>query len=44
MIGIRGLRKKFSAVEAVRDVTFSAADGTVVGLQGPNGAGKTVRC
>jgi sodium transport system ATP-binding protein len=41
MIEIRGLRKKFGAVEAVRDVTFSAADGTVVGLVGPNGAGKT---
>jgi len=41
MIEIRGLRKKFGAVEAVRDVTFSAADGTVVGLLGPNGAGKT---
>jgi len=41
MIEIRGLRKKFGDVEAVRDVTFSAADGTVVGLLGPNGAGKT---
>jgi sodium transport system ATP-binding protein len=41
MIEIQGLRKKFGAVEAVRDVTFSAADGTVVGLLGPNGAGKT---
>jgi sodium transport system ATP-binding protein len=28
-------------VEAVRDVSFRAADGTVVGLLGPNGAGKT---
>jgi len=41
MIEIRGLRKKFGTVEAVRDVSFSAADGTVVGLLGPNGAGKT---
>jgi sodium transport system ATP-binding protein len=41
VIEIRGLRKKFGAVEAVRDVSFSAADGTVVGLLGPNGAGKT---
>ena len=41
MIEIQGLRKKFGAVEAVRDVSFSAADGTVVGLLGPNGAGKT---
>ena len=41
MIEIRGLRKRFGAVEAVRDVSFSAGDGTVVGLLGPNGAGKT---
>lgn len=41
MIEIRGLRKKFGAVEAVRDVSFSASDGSVVGLLGPNGAGKT---
>jgi sodium transport system ATP-binding protein len=41
VIEIRGLRKKFGAVEAVRDVSFSVADGTVVGLLGPNGAGKT---
>jgi len=41
VIEIRGLRKKFGAVEAVRDLSFSAGDGTVVGLLGPNGAGKT---
>jgi sodium transport system ATP-binding protein len=41
MIEIQALRKSFGAVEAVRDVSFSAADGTVVGLLGPNGAGKT---
>jgi sodium transport system ATP-binding protein len=41
MIEIRGLRKKFGTVEAVRDVSFSARDGSVVGLLGPNGAGKT---
>ena len=41
MIDIQGLRKSFAAVAAVRDVSFSAADGTVVGLLGPNGAGKT---
>jgi len=41
MIEIQGLRKSFGAVQAVRDVSFSAADGTVVDLLGPNGAGKT---
>ena len=41
MIEIQGLRKKFGTVEAVRDVSFSASDGSVAGLLGPNGAGKT---
>jgi sodium transport system ATP-binding protein len=41
MIAITGLRKHFGHVEAVRDVTFNAGDGTVTGLLGPNGAGKT---
>jgi sodium transport system ATP-binding protein len=41
VIEIQGLRKSFGAVEAVRDVSFRAGDGTVVGLLGPNGAGKT---
>ena len=41
MIAIAGLRKHFGHVEAVRDVTFGAADGTVTGLLGHNGAGKT---
>jgi sodium transport system ATP-binding protein len=41
VIEIQGLRKSFGSVAAVRDVSFSAADGTVVGLLGPNGAGKT---
>jgi len=41
VIEIQGLRKRFGTVEAVRDVSFRAEDGTVVGLLGPNGAGKT---
>jgi sodium transport system ATP-binding protein len=41
VIAIRGVRKHFGHVEAVRDVTFTAAHGTVTGLLGPNGAGKT---
>jgi sodium transport system ATP-binding protein len=41
VIAITGVRKHFGHVEAVRNVTFSAADGTVVGLLGHNGAGKT---
>jgi sodium transport system ATP-binding protein len=41
VIEIQGLHKKFGHVEAVRGVSFGAADGTVTGLLGPNGAGKT---
>jgi sodium transport system ATP-binding protein len=41
MIDIAGLKKQFGHVQAVREVTFEAADGTVTGLLGPNGAGKT---
>jgi len=41
MITVQGLAKSFGAVQAVRDVSFDAADGRVTGLLGPNGAGKT---
>lgn len=41
MIAIQGLRKRFGAVDAVREVGFRAGDGSVTGLLGPNGAGKT---
>jgi len=35
------LKKHFGAVEAVRDVSFTARDGCITGLLGPNGAGKS---
>ncbi len=41
MIAITGVRKRFGHVEAVRDVSLTATDGSVTGLLGPNGAGKT---
>jgi sodium transport system ATP-binding protein len=41
MIETQALAKAFGPVQAVRDVTFSAADGAITGLLGPNGAGKT---
>jgi sodium transport system ATP-binding protein len=41
MIEVRNLHKRFGAVTAVEDVSFSASDGVVTGLLGPNGAGKT---
>ncbi len=41
MIRVEGLAKRFGEIEAVRDVTFTAPDGSITGLLGPNGAGKT---
>ena len=41
MIEARGLSKRFGTVLAVRDVSFTAADGRITGLLGPNGAGKS---
>jgi sodium transport system ATP-binding protein len=41
MIAVESLAKRFGAVEAVRDVSFAAADGRITGLLGPNGAGKS---
>jgi sodium transport system ATP-binding protein len=41
MIEARNLSKRFGAVEAVRDVSFSARDGEITGLLGANGAGKS---
>ncbi len=41
MIAVEGLTKRFGALTAVHDLTFSVADGEIFGLLGPNGAGKT---
>jgi ABC-2 type transport system ATP-binding protein len=40
-ISVRGLRKSYGALEAVRGIDFDVATGEVFGLLGPNGAGKT---
>jgi ABC-2 type transport system ATP-binding protein len=40
-ITVRGLRKSYGALEAVRGVDFEIETGEVFGLLGPNGAGKT---
>ena len=41
VLEVRGLCKRFGAVEALRGVTFAVAPGEVFGYLGPNGAGKT---
>ena len=41
MIEVAGLSKSFGKVDAVKDVSFDAADGRITGLLGPNGAGKS---
>lgn len=41
MIEVRDLTKAYGQLQALKGVTFSVADGEIVGLLGPNGAGKT---
>ena len=41
VIDVRNLRKRYGALTAVEDVSFSVQDGEIFGLVGPNGAGKT---
>lgn len=41
VIEVEHLQKTYGAVTAVADVSFSVAQGEIVGILGPNGAGKT---
>ncbi len=46
MIEVNGLIKRYGEFTAVRELSFAAGPGEVLGLVGPNGAGKTstLRC
>jgi branched-chain amino acid transport system permease protein len=41
LLEVRGLRKQFGGLLAVKDISFSIRSGDIVGLIGPNGAGKS---
>src|SRR5215831_14767417 len=41
MIEVANLSKRYGDLPAVRDVSFTATDGQILGFLGPNGAGKT---
>ena len=41
MLELRGLNRRYGAVQALDELTFSVPSGEVVGFLGPNGAGKT---
>ena len=39
MLTVSGLTKRFGALRAVNDVSFSVEQGEILGLIGPNGSG-----
>lgn len=41
LLEVRGLRKSFGGLTAVRDLSFAVRDREILGLIGPNGSGKT---
>ena len=41
MIEVKSLAKSYGEIQAVQNISFSAADGKITALLGPNGAGKS---
>jgi branched-chain amino acid transport system ATP-binding protein len=41
LLSVKGLRKAFGGLVAVRDLSFDVPAGAILGLIGPNGSGKT---
>lgn len=41
LLSVRGLKKSFGALAAIRDVSFSLEQGEILGIAGPNGSGKS---
>ena len=41
LLDVDRVSKRFGGVRAVQDVSFTVADGELVGIMGPNGSGKT---
>lgn len=41
IINVDGVTRRFGTLDAIRDVTFSIGEGTILGLIGPSGSGKT---
>ena len=41
LLSIKNVTKRFGGLVAVNDVSFSLAEGEIIGLLGPNGSGKT---
>jgi ABC-2 type transport system ATP-binding protein len=41
VIEVKGLKKMYGSMAAVKDISFEVGEGEIYGLLGPNGAGKT---